>query len=133
MAGRMPAEHILIEHVREWCKGWQKVLRLEDFDIHVRYAERCELRDCNAMVLRSSDGTYASIILMPREWCDRESYANHDLETDLVHELLHVREIWDGESEWRRMKDECSTLFRIHEAGLQRTAEALVGLKRGRF
>ncbi len=120
----------MAEDLKALCLEWQKILRLEDFDIHVMFANKWELVDCNALTQRSDDGTYAVIKILPEELLNGDSFDNHDRETDLVHELLHVREIWDSEPAWRELKAKNRTLFKLHELGIQRIAEALVSLKR---
>jgi hypothetical protein len=115
--------------LKKLCEWWQTVLRLEDFDVHVRFAQRLEIEGF-AETQRSTDGTYALIIVMPDSLRTGDTYGNQDEETNLVHELLHVREIWDAEPTWRELKKNNATLYRQHEMGIQRTAEALVALKR---
>ena len=119
-----------IEALRKLCVWWQKELRLEHIDIHVRYAEKRELFTEWGRTTRGDDSTHADIVICPPEFCSQDTHCITDTEVILVHELMHVREEWDGEPKWIELRNSCKTIYLMHERGIERTAQALVRLRR---
>jgi hypothetical protein len=103
------------------CKRWQKILRLEDWDVTAKLVTSDEIkafygddRELFAAIRRGSEHGNAEIQVL------RFSLDNpdRDHEVDVVHELLHLRfDLFDAVGEAR-------------ELGINRTADALVRLSR---
>lgn len=119
------------EELQTLCRQWQAVLRLEHIDVHVRYAQKLEMEEWGH-TQRGPDSTWANIVICPPDLVNFDTHTRTDPELTLIHELLHVREEWDCEPKWQELKDKKlnPTVFKMHERGIERTAQALLLLKR---
>ena len=68
---------------------WQKSLRLQDWDIQVRFVRGHEIEGNQAQIKHNNDYKNAVIRLRdPKDWPPGDW--QEDSESDLVHELLHL-------------------------------------------
>ena len=110
------------------CREWQKILRLRDWDIHVKLVRGWELGTPIARAVTNIEDNRATVKLV--EWRDipddiRTDAAFADMEHSLVHELLHVMfRPFEG-----KVPDE-SLEHEFVEQAINKLAYALVGLKR---
>lgn len=98
---------------------WVKILRLQDWDIELTFAENpTELENsCYGFTKANYDYKKAKIIINRLEWMNSDLALNTDLEVTLIHELLHLR--------FPKMTLSDS----VDEEGIERVAEALHKLK----
>ena len=116
-----------IEQLRDRCAYWQKVLRLQDWDIQLSLVRQWDVPDafgtCDANLIKK----IARIkILDPVDDGDPHDYEEYDAEKTLVHELLHVH------FEPFAKKDDSPEETAQHQV-VHVLAYALVGLDRQRF
>lgn len=115
--------------LQERCRYWQKKLRLEDVQIETRFVRKLEL-DASGQTQLRTDNNGALIQVCPFSLANLDTLWSLDEEVILVHELLHVQErVWACSSEWQDLK-KIKVIDSAHEAGIERTAEALVSLRR---
>ena len=115
--------------LQDCCRFWQQTLRLQDVQIEVRFVRKLELDATGQTTLRS-DNNGALIQICPKSLANLDTLWSTDEEVILVHELLHVQErVWACSSEWIDLK-KLKVINSAHEAGIERTAEALVALRR---
>ncbi len=115
--------------LQECCRYWQKVLRLNDVEIEVRFARKLEL-DCTGQTQFTSDNNAALIQICPNTLANLDTLWMIDEEVTLVHELVHVQErTWAVSKEFRDLLQN-KAIDAAHEAGIERTAQALVTLRR---
>jgi len=115
--------------LQECCRYWQKVLRLNDVEIEVRFARKLEL-DCTGQTQFTSDNNAALIQICPNTLANLDTLWMIDEEVTLVHELVHVQErTWAVSKEFRDLLQN-KAINAAHEAGIERTAQALVTLRR---
>ena len=115
--------------LQECCRYWQKVLRLNDVEIEVRFARKLEL-DCTGQTQFTSDNNAALIQICPNTLANLNTLWMIDEEVTLVHELVHVQErTWAVSKEFRDLLQN-KAIDAAHEAGIERTAQALVTLRR---
>ncbi len=115
--------------LQERCRYWQKKLRLEDVQIETRFVRKLEL-DASGQTQFRSDNNGALIQVCPLSLANLDTLWSLDEEVILVHELLHVQErVWACSSEWQDLR-KIKVINSAHEAGIERTAEALVSLRR---
>ena len=75
------------------CRQWQKILRLEDWDIQVDIRSSVDMRLTNSLatVERFGRKRRAHIELLdPREFRQADNTGDLDVESSIVHELLHI-------------------------------------------
>lgn len=74
------------------CAQWQKLLRLQDWEINVSYGRMRELSDTGKTVLGMAEANYehryAKFLILHPEDCNEEE--REEIEITLVHELLHL-------------------------------------------
>jgi hypothetical protein len=113
------------DELKALLREWQKILRLQDWDVVVRFARRYEFNDednqgeCSWVL----DRREALIKILASEDYNPNCIYPHDVEGVLVHELLHLHM-----APWRvqeRMEDVAK------EQAIEAIAKALVSLKRG--
>jgi hypothetical protein len=105
------------------------VLRLNDVEIEVRFARKLEL-DCTGQTQFTSDNNAALIQICPNTLANLDTLWMIDEEVILVHELVHVQErTWAVSKEFRDLLQN-KAINAAHEAGIERTAQALVTLRR---
>jgi len=115
--------------LQECCRYWQKVLRLNDVEIEVSFARKLEL-DCTGQTQFTSDNNAALIQICPNTLANLDTLWMIDEEVILVHELVHVQErTWAVSKEFRDLLQN-KAINAAHEAGIERTAQALVTLRR---
>jgi len=119
---------------REHVAYWQRELRLDHLDIEVE------------LMPRDEDGVLALSLIAPlhhrqrlriRHPENRKPSELHDmrqdLETAIVHELLHTKEIpWRDHPSVQKVMDEDNWLKHLHEDSVDAIAEALVRARRGK-
>lgn len=110
----------------ELCREWQGILRLQDWDIEVRVVNLEDLDghygDCKTSLVKR---TARIRVALPEAsvWVkDSEVVEREDLETCVVHELMHVM--------LRPMHPEDPGAGNAEEQACHFTAQALVALKR---
>jgi hypothetical protein len=80
------------EELESRCTYWQKVLRLQDWDVHVRIARQCDFNneeaigECRATLTKKTALIY---VLDPVDFHPASEWPQ-DMEEILVHELLHL-------------------------------------------
>ena len=120
------------QELQDCCRFWQQALRLQDVQIEVRFVRKLELDATGQTTLRS-DNNGALIQVCPQSLANLDTLWSLDEEVILVHELLHVQErVWACAAEWKEFKKSV-VIHSAHEAGIERTAEALVALRRKLF
>lgn len=80
------------EKLRDKCAEWQKVLRLQDWDIKTSIERERDMKiaNCNGVITINEEHRSATIrILDPLDYSPDEPYPQ-DMEKTLVHELLHI-------------------------------------------
>lgn len=107
--------------IAEFRDHWIRELGLAGWDIEVKFVHRYEIDDNIAQVYKQPQLSRAVISLAYPEECENYS---QDIEQTLVHELLHIR-FWGCD-----FSGTDNTLF---EAGIDKTATALVRAKRGLY
>lgn len=107
-------------------KHWQKILRLQDWDISVAILRRSDMADVNNLA-QNAVWTTSKIsqiqVMHPEDW----PLGNHkqDVEADIVHELIHLHldglNFKKGSVKWVQVEQsiECMTSALL---GLRRTA-----------
>jgi hypothetical protein len=100
---------------------WQTALRLTDWRITIRAADKKEMDGRKAFVDLYPNSKEADVALR------RVHRLDHDLESDLVHELLHVV-YWQPSLVLGRKEEDDTVPF---EQGLNVVAELLVRMRRG--
>ena len=75
------------------CRKWQKILRLQDWDIQIKYVRHWELEDnCQGNVIYKTARNEAVIkILVESDYPDDYEGFPQDQECTLVHELIHLK------------------------------------------
>lgn len=118
--------------LQEYLAFWKRELRLDHWDIEMRYAAVDEITSqgtsCAARYHR------AQILLRsPQDRCpDDDSRFRLDYEVIVVHELLHILEsVWRDNPKVEEVLDKDEWIRRLHENTLDATAEALVRVRRG--
>lgn len=118
--------------LQEYLAFWKRELRLDHWDIEMRYAAVDEItsmgNSCAARYHR------AQILLRsPQDRCpDDESRFRLDYEVIVVHELIHILEsVWRDNPKVEEVLDKDEWIRRLHENTLDATAEALVRVRRG--
>jgi hypothetical protein len=111
--------------LQELCAEWQKILRLQDWEIHVCIARSRDMPEgmqgCIDMVWPRKEAHIS--IIDPVDY-PPDSWWAQDMERTLVHELLHLHS-----PERENEREDIQVLI---EQGVQLTACALVDLKRQR-
>lgn len=108
------------DRLNDALKYWSALLGLGGWDIEAKFAHRHDIKSYLADCYKHINLSRASIRLAyPNECEDIFS----DWEQALVHELLHIR-FWNS--------DHSGVDNVVHEQAIDRTATALVTLKRGR-
>lgn len=114
------------EQLNELCIEWQKVLRLQDWDIVVKLDRQRQFEN------KTAQGEVAWVfgrkeaiikILDPTDY-PTECIFEQDQEETLVHELLHLHF-----ADWSEMMEDGNTPS-VGEQGIQCIAQALVRVKR---
>jgi hypothetical protein len=77
------------DHLNDLCREWQRVLRLQDWDVQVKIARGFQLGKRQGECEYVQSLRQAVIrILDPNDWPDQNW--PQDIEATLVHELLHL-------------------------------------------
>jgi hypothetical protein len=125
----------IMEQLQADLKHWQRELRLEDFDIEIRWMARGEEPE---KLGRFYDYSLSQLFIIAIEHPDRRAMMDHirplngDYEVVLVHELLHARDVrWRGHLDIQGLLNEQETLNELYEISLDAVAEALVRARRG--
>ena len=107
------------------CREWQKILRLQDWDIDVKISREWDfiVKGRIGEISHNHEHKHATVRLLDPIDYDPDSYEPQDMEIDLVHELLHLHfpdDAFNLQSNWEI----------LYEQAINRVAEALVKLKR---
>jgi len=133
LTNNVPVETAELNAAREHVAYWQRELRLDHFDIDVE------------LMPRDEDDTLAVSLIAPLHHRQRLRIRHpenrkpselrdmrQDLETAIVHELLHTKEIpWRDHPSVQKVLDEDTWLKHLHEDSIDAIAEALVRARRG--
>jgi hypothetical protein len=118
------------DELKKRCAYWQKMLRLQDWCVDVRYVGTDEVPDHAAGACEvHQDGKLATVKILAREAYNETSQMmrafGFDPEATLVHELLHIHfdKLLNSEA------DEHEAV--MQEQAIELTAQALVKLSRG--
>lgn len=118
------------KELRNLCRYYQKLLRLNDVDITIRFAINREMDDWGSTEC-TADNTRALIKICPMNLASLDSLQIIDEEITLVHELLHIQErSWSCAKQFKDLKQDNRTVYAAHEAGIERNAQAIVALRR---
>ena len=102
---------------------WQKILRLQDWDVKVLFVRGHEIDDCQARIIHYDNHKQALLKLRdPIDWTAKDF--PEDSELDLVHELLHLHMAPFVNTKPDKLEETCI------ERAIELIAGALVGLKR---
>jgi len=110
-------------------REWQKILRLQDWRIKIRFATAEELKEatdadaiggCQSLV----EAREANLLLLPPEALNPNDEREQDIENTIVHELLHCH--------FAAFKSDDSQVQLAQEQAIEAISEALVNLKRQR-
>jgi hypothetical protein len=112
------------EDVPALLVDWQIRLRLEDWDISVKFEKHCE---CLANARLKPNHKAAEIVLLETEFINPNGLGNKDLEVSLVHELLHIQA---GHLTEHLCEKGNERYYDDMERVVELTAIALVGLRR---
>jgi hypothetical protein len=118
-----------IEALRDRCRYWQKVLRLQDWDVLVEYKRHVELSESARCAETEYMWTLKCAKIALIDPVDRDSltwFKPVDSETSLVHELIHLH---FAPFEAAKGSDQLAD----QELAIEMIAEALVKLDRDRF
>ena len=100
---------------------WQKILRLQDWEVKIRFVRGHEIDDYQARIIHHDNHKQATVKLRdPIDWTSKDF--PEDSELDLVHELIHLHT-----ATFERKESEGSMGA---EQAIELIARALVGLKR---
>ena len=114
-----------IEQLAELCDYWQDILRLQDWDIHLRVARQTEMGMENAQGACSyqmCSGTAFISILDPIDYVGN---LPQDMEHTLVHELIHLHfATFDETVDYERPEG------MYLERAIERITEALLFMRR---
>ncbi len=118
------------DDIQDLTYEWQRILRLQDWDIRTYFATPDELPDNEGNVLTWGDSKEAIVKVMhPFEVKDADSERDknfpYDPEQILVHELLHIH--LDTVTE--EVPSDAERL--LEEQAIELISKALVDLKRG--
>lgn len=121
-----------ISNLRLHLVYWQRQLRLDHWDIELRFAGTDEIEGQGKSAVTVFHK--ARILLCPQ--VDRspslKTIFRLDYEVVIVHELLHILEsVWRDNPNVRDVMDEDEWIRQLHENSLDATAEALVRVRRG--
>lgn len=118
------SKHVVatLPRLRELCRYWQKILRLQDWDVQLKWARSVNLGPtieglCEWVAARKEA---AIKLLDPVDWA---SVKTTDIEAVLIHELLHLR--FYGFTTKDNTPEDTAQEQAIHAL-----SRALVGLKR---
>lgn len=80
------------EQLKQKCAEWQKILRLQDWDVRtsIRRAADMKLKDANAEISVNVQHRLADITVLDPIDFGKFELNPQDMEKSLVHELLHI-------------------------------------------
>ena len=79
------------EQLNEFCKQYQKILRIEDWKIRVSLIDQEDMEGSDGKVSRSSETKQAYIRIPSAEtWGKSFHFGEQNMRATLIHELLHV-------------------------------------------
>ena len=111
----------LLENAKIICKDWQKVLRLQDWDISISVVRGKDMDFPDSYGLNSFDGLHKNSRIQIIDPLDLDE--DVEFEENIVHELLHLHM-----ADW--LKDDGLTPPEC-EIAINILAQTLVGLKNG--
>lgn len=122
----------LIAETQSILRYWQRELRLDHWDIEMRFANVDEIPGHG----QSSSARYHRGVILLRPTQDRcpddNSRFRLSYEVIIVHELLHILEsVWRDNPKVEEVLDKDTWIRRLHENTLDATAEALVRARHG--
>ena len=108
-----------IEELRVLCKKYQKLLRLEDWEINVELVHQNSIPDYNAQVASNSNGAQATISIPTAESFASAFAPKQNMRHALFHELLHLHFVVYFRP------DKGSVYERLFEQAMNKIAQAL--------
>lgn len=118
---------MILEQLRDRCAYWQKVLRLQDWDIRLSLVRQWDVPSAFGTSQSHLDKKIAKVkILEVIDDGDPNDFEEYDQETTLVHELLHVHFAAFS------VKDDEHAEIAQHQV-IQALSYALIKLDRARF
>lgn len=124
-------ERVTIDALRDACAEWQRILRLNDWDIDLSIVRRHTLTSSSSLG-QTTLGIYrrATIkIADPTDFLADDTARDRDLEDTLVHELLHLH-FNDLRVPVSRPTDPSTAEEVAQERAIEAIAGALLTLKR---
>ena len=104
----MEASKRPVGELKKLCKKWQKLLRLEDWELCPHWA--IELEGCSdlANIFTVPERKHACIYFLEKERAEELEGEEVNLETTVIHELLHLHfsVFQNGDDEVRHMLEE---------------------------
>jgi hypothetical protein len=85
--------------LRRYVNYWQRLLHLQQWDVRVRYAHVRELiaDDGNVawgrIAINENHFRASMLILHPDDFAGEDDHPNEEIETTVVHELLHLKHV----------------------------------------
>jgi len=117
------------EELRAVCWYWQRMLRLCDWTIEIRYGTYDEMRDGNAgaMLHYMEEHRHAKLYVLRPPQRKADTLCAYDVERDIVHELCHIPLLpFDGKQRKKR-------LYINVEVAVNAYADALLLADRGYY
>ena len=119
-----------LEEAQVACAEWQNILRLQDWEIHVRFAHSSSFPSEQEQSMSQAEVHveerlhYAVVrLIFPEDYSHGDGHPQ-DMEQCLVHELLHIHF-------YSFRLDADSPEFNAVERVIETISQSLVGLKRG--
>lgn len=84
---------LTLDQARERCAYWQRVLRLQDWDVDVKIVRRAEMKTGWMVASATIDQYRRAVIrlLDPIDYTETEHWpVDRDQEASLLHELMHL-------------------------------------------
>jgi hypothetical protein len=125
---------VTLEHAQARCAYWQKVLRLQDWDVEVRIVRQRDMAHGGAAELRTSSPYRAAVLTLrdPIDFKPSESIYDgrmRDMEDSIVHELLHLH-TRDLNLPVAAPDDESTPIEVAHERCIDAISAAMITLER---
>lgn len=111
------------QELEELCREWQRILRVQDWDVKVRFARVFEIDGADGRTSYQRSTKTANIRICDLGDEDKSRAHLQDAEQTLVHELLHLHHAG--------IDDFTGAANMVFEQAIDLTAWALVNLKRG--
>lgn len=113
------------EQLREKCSEWQRILRLQDWDVRTSIVRERDMvtKDSNAEISVNVPHRLAQLRMLDPIDYSLDCLNPQDMERSLVHELLHIHL-------WTFTTDLSTTLQDAEEQAINMITNALISLYR---